>query len=128
VNQIVSQLLCRVEVTRHCREEPSRLVGQAEQERHQHVALDGKTLRATLSHEAADQAAMHRMALYETQAGLVLKEQVTGEKQNALSIVSQFLTEVWVKGRIITVDTLHTHVDFCLKACCSPPAWLSADF
>jgi predicted transposase YbfD/YdcC len=115
VNLLMSQLLCRVEATQRCGEEPSRLVGQQEQEQHRHVALDGKTLRGTLGHQAADQAAIHQVALYETQTGLVLKEQVTGEKQNELSIVSQFLTEVWVKGRIITADALHTQVNFCLS-------------
>jgi predicted transposase YbfD/YdcC len=114
VNQIMSQWLCRVEATQRCGEEPSRLAGQPEQEQHRHVALDGKTLRGTLSHEAADQAAMHQVALYETHSGLVLKEAVTGEKQNELSIVSPFLTEMWVKGRIITADALHTQVDLCL--------------
>ena len=115
VNRLLSQLLCRLEATKRCGEEPSCLAGQQEQEQHRHLALDGKTLRGTLSHEAADQVAMHQIALYETQTGLVLKEQVTGEKQNELSLVSQVLTELWVKGRIITADALHTQVDFCLN-------------
>jgi hypothetical protein len=72
------------------------------------VALDGKTLRGTLGHEAADQRKMHQLALYETQTGLVLKEQVVGDKENELSIVSQFLSPVWVKERIISADALHT--------------------
>lgn len=44
---------------------------------------------------------------------MLLKEQVTGEKQNELSIVSQFLTPLWVKGRIISADALHTQRLFC---------------
>ncbi len=55
------------------------------------------------------------MALYETQTGVILKEQVTGEKQNELSIVSQFLTPLLVKGRIISADALHTQHAFCLS-------------
>jgi hypothetical protein len=86
---------------KRCGDEPSRLLGQAEREEHVHVALDGKTLRGTLGQEAADQRKMHQVALYETGTGLVLKEQVVGEKENELSIVSQFLSPVWVKGRII---------------------------
>ena len=80
-----------------------------------HVALDGKTLRGTLGHEAADQRKMHQVALYETQTGLVLKEQVVGDKENELSIVSQFLTPVWVKGRVISADALHTQHTFCAE-------------
>jgi predicted transposase YbfD/YdcC len=100
---------------KRCGDEPSRLVGQAEREEHVHVALDGKTLRGTLGHEAADQRKMHQLALYETQTGLVLKEQVVGDKENELSIVSQFLTPLWVKGRIISADALHTQLTFCTE-------------
>jgi predicted transposase YbfD/YdcC len=114
VNEVLMQALTRVAATQRCGDEPSRLAGQAQGEQHVHVALDGKTLRGTLSHEALDQKKMHQLALYETQTGLILKEQVTGEKQNELSIVSQFLTPLLVKGRIISADALHTQHAFCL--------------
>jgi len=58
---------------------------------------------------------MHQLALYETQTGVILKEQITAEKQNELSIVAQFLTPVLVKGRIISADALHTQCAFCLQ-------------
>jgi predicted transposase YbfD/YdcC len=115
VTQILSQVLIRVEATKRCAEEASRLRGQAEQEEHRHVALDGKTLRGTLGHAAPDQQKMHQLALYETQTGVLLKEQVTGEKQNELSIVSQFFTPYLVKGRILSADALHTQHAFCLR-------------
>ncbi len=115
VNEVVTQLLTRARASKRCGDEPSRLVGQAEQQEHVHVALDGKTLRATLGHEAADQRKMHQVALYETQTGLVLKEQVVGDKENELSIVSQFLTPLWVKGRVISADALHTQHPFCTE-------------
>jgi len=85
VNEVVTQLLTRVGAMKRCGDEPSRLVGQAEREQHVQVALDGKTLRGTLSHEAADQRKMHQLALYETGTGLVLKEQVVGDKERAIS-------------------------------------------
>jgi predicted transposase YbfD/YdcC len=115
VNEVLTQVLTRARAVKRCGDEPSRLVGQAEREEHVHGALDGKTLRGTLSHEAADQRKMHQLALYETRTGLVLKEQVVGDKQNELSIVSQFLTPVWVKGRIISADALHTQHTFCTE-------------
>jgi len=111
VNQVLTQALTRVRATQRCGDEPSRLAGQGPGE--QHAALDGKTLRGTLGHEALDQRKMPQLALYDTQAGLILKEQVTGEKQNELSIVSEFLTPVLVKGRIIAADALHTQHAFC---------------
>ncbi len=115
MNQVLHDLLTRAAASKRCEDEPSRLIGQAEQEQHRHVALDGKTLRGTLSHKAADQVSMHQVTLYETQTGRVLKEEVVGEKENELSVVSRLLTEIWVKGRIITADALHTQVDFCLS-------------
>jgi predicted transposase YbfD/YdcC len=64
---------------------------------------------------AADQQKMHQLALYEVQTGVLLKEQVTGEKQNELSIVSEFLTPCLVKGRFLTADALHTQHVFCFS-------------
>ena len=113
MNEVVTQLVTRVGAMKRCGDEPSLLVGQAEREEQVHVALDGKTLRGTLSHEAADQRKMHQVALYEMGTGLVLKEQVVGEKENELSMVSQFLSPVWVKGRIISADARPTQLTFC---------------
>jgi predicted transposase YbfD/YdcC len=115
VTQVMNDLLTRVGATKRCGDEPSRLVEQREQQEHVHVALDGKTLRGTLGHAAPDQVKMHQLTLYETQTGVILKEQVTGEKQNELSIVSAFLTPVLVKGRIISADALHTQHPFCFR-------------
>ena len=56
---------------------------------------------------------MHQVGLYETRTGVLLKEQIVGEKQNELSIVSEFLTPLWVKGRILSADALHTQKTFC---------------
>jgi hypothetical protein len=56
---------------------------------------------------------MHQLALSEVQAGVVLKEQATGEKQNELSIVSEFLTPRLVQERILSAGALHTQHAFC---------------
>jgi predicted transposase YbfD/YdcC len=114
VRQVMNDLLTRVGAISRCGEEPTLEDKAAEREQHVHVALDGKTLRGTLGHEAADQPKMHQLALYEAQTGVILKEQVTSEKQNELSIVSQFLTPLLVSGRIISADALHTQHAFCL--------------
>jgi predicted transposase YbfD/YdcC len=113
VNQVLAQFVTRVAATRRCGEEPSRLRGQEAAEAHVHLALDGKTLRGTLGHSAADQQPIHQVGLYETQTGVLLKEQIVGEKQNELRIVSEFLTPLWVKGRILSADALQTQKTFC---------------
>src|ERR1700687_435797 len=115
VTQVLHDMLIRVAAMRRGGEHPSYPGSQAEGEQQAHVALDGKTLRGTLGHTAADQQKMHQLTLYDTQTGVLLKEQVTGEKQNELSIVSAFLTPVLVKGRIISADALHTQHAFCFS-------------
>lgn len=115
VNQVLTQRLLRIRAMECCGEEPSRLVGPSQHAELTNLALDGKTLWGTLGHVAADQKKMHQLGLYETQTGMLLKEQVTGEKQNELSIVSEFLTPVLVKGRIISADALHTQCAFCFR-------------
>src|SRR5438874_1875209 len=113
VRQVMNDLLTRVGALKRGADNASREDKAAEREKHVHVALDGKTLRGTLGHTASDQQKMHQVALYETQTGVLLKEQVTGEKQNELSIVAQFLTPLLVQGRIISADALHTQCAFC---------------
>lgn len=112
VRAVLNDLLTRVRASQRAQAQARGKAAEepAEQE---HLALDGKTLRGTLGHRAADQQQMHQLALYETQTGILLKEEVTGEKQNELSIVSHFLTPVLVQGRIISADALHTQQRFC---------------
>jgi hypothetical protein len=116
VSQVINDLLTHVGAEKRGGEDKDPVVeaGPPRQEQ-AHLALDGKTLRGTLGHGAADQKKMHQLALYETQTGVILKEQVTAEKQNELSIVSQFLTPVLIKGRIISADALHTQCAFCFQ-------------
>lgn len=79
-----------------------------------HVALDGKTLRGTQGHLAADQEKMHQVSLYETHTGIVLKEHIVGDKENELSRIEEFLAPQCITGRIVTADSLHTQKAFCL--------------
>ncbi len=115
VRQVLGDLLTRVGAMRREGEQVCAGAGAVEQEVQTHVALDGKTRRGTLGHRAADQQQMHQLTLYDTQTGVLLKEQVTGEKQNELSIVSQFLTPALVKGRIISAHARPTQQAFCFS-------------
>jgi len=113
LNEVLAQWLVRQRAEKRCGEEPSRLVGQPEARMHEHVALDGKTLRGTQGHQAEDQRKMHQVGLYETRTGILLKEHIVGDKENELSRVSEFLTPQWVKGRILSADALHTQQKLC---------------
>src|SRR5690242_18852679 len=81
----------------------------------EHVAVDGKTLRGTQHHLPEDQRKMHQVNLYETQTGIVLKEQIVGDKENELSRIQEVLTPQLLKGRIVSADALHTQQAFCLS-------------
>jgi hypothetical protein len=121
VTQVVASLFTRLEATRRCGTEPSRLLTQPEaQEQHVHVALDGKTLRGTLSHAAPDQRSQHLMALYETQTGVVLAQQAVPDKANEITLEATLLTPTQVQGRIVTADAMHTETDVLL---CHQPLW-----
>lgn len=113
LNEVLSHWLIRQAAQQRCADEPSRLVGQAEREEHVHLALDGKTLRGTQGHLPEDQRSMHQVGLYETCTGVLLKEQIVGDKENEQSRVSDFLTPLWIKGRTISADALHTQHTFC---------------
>jgi hypothetical protein len=101
VNEVLMALLTRARA--HQREE-------GEQQR---VALDGKILRGTQKHLVEDQKKMHQVTLYETRTGIILKEQVVGDKESEQSRVAEFFTPLLVKGRVVSADVLHTHASVC---------------
>ena len=101
VNQVLMDLLTRVRAQKR---------PQGEQ---RHVVLDGKTLRGTQHHLAADQAKMHHVNCYEAKTGIVLKQHMVAEKEGELTRVKDFLTPVLLQGRIISADALYAHTSFC---------------
>lgn len=112
LNEVLMALLTRLRAA-------SRTPGEQE-----HVALDGKTLRGTQKHEAPDQQKMHQVCLYETRTGIVLKEQVVKEKESEQTRVEEFLQPLYVKGRIVSADALHTHAKTCADITASGGAYL----
>lgn len=115
VTAVIAQVLTRLEATRRCGQEPSRLLGQAQaRAHHEQVILDGKTLRGTLGHRAADEPSVHLVALYEAQTGVVLAQQAVPDKSNEISLEPVLLTSTAVQGRIVTADAMHTQ-----RTCCA---------
>ena len=120
----LSDWLIRLDATRRCGAEPSRLLIQAEaRERHVHVVLDGKTLRGTLGHAASDQQSAHLVTLYEAQTGVVLAQQAVPDKSNEITLEATLLTPAHVHGRIVTADAMHTQ-----KACCTQITRFGGDY
>lgn len=56
---------------------------------------------------------MHHVCLYETGTDVVLKEQVVRDKESEQTRVEEFLTPLFVKGRIVSADALYTHTNVC---------------
>lgn len=115
VRAVLSDVLIRATAQKRCGDEPSRLVGQPQAQKHAHVALDGKTVRGTLHHLAADQPRVHQLSLYEAQTGIVLAEVVMQEKENEISCAKPLLCPLWLKGRIISADAMQTYTGFCAE-------------
>ena len=105
MTRMMAEWLTRLSATRSSGAEPSRLLTQPEaREQHVQGALDGKTLRGTLEHAAADQRSWHLVTLYETQTGIVLAEPPVPDKSHEITLEATLLTPSQVQGRIVTAD------------------------
>ncbi len=115
VTQVIQQCLTQAESSRQCGTEPSRLLGQAGHEQKAHLALDGKTMRGTLSHSqaATTQPSVHLLSLYEVSTGIVLAQRAVQTKENEISAVPHLLLPVLIKGRIWSADAMHTQKKMC---------------
>ncbi len=111
VMSLLAAFFTRWESQRRCADEPSRLLLQAGRQDKAHIAIDGKTIRATTSTEET----VHLLSFYEVHTGLVLTHCQVREKQNEISALKPLLTPALVTGRILTVDALHTQREFCRR-------------
>lgn len=112
---IVAAAFTRAESESRCQDEPSRLLtGQGRQAK-EHVAVDGKTLRGTLGHDASHQPSVHLLSFYEVATGVVLAQREVRTKENEISAVKEMLIPTLVKGRLLTADAMHTQRFFCQK-------------
>jgi len=110
---IISAALTRLETTRRCAAEPSRLLTQEGRGSSEPLAFDGKALRGTNGHEAAHQPPVHLCAFDEVATGNVVAQREGSKKENEISAVKEMLTPELVKGRVISADAMHTQRFFC---------------
>jgi predicted transposase YbfD/YdcC len=113
VTRVMQECLTRAEARRGCEEEPSRLATQAGHDHRAHIAMDGKTMRGTLSHEAATQPSVHLLSLYEVKTGTVLAQRAVATKENEISAAPLLVTPELIKGRIYSADAMHTQKNWC---------------
>jgi len=119
VTQVMQQCLTRAETSRRCGEEPSRLATQQGAEQRAHIAMDGKTMRGTLGHEAPKQEAVHLLSLYEVATGAVLAQRAVRTKENEISAAPELVTPELLKGRIYSADAMHPQKNWCRQVTCA---------
>lgn len=111
LNDLLAAFFTRWEAQQRCEDEPSRLQTRSGYREHTQVAIDGKAVRAT-SQEAQP---VHQLSAYDVAPGVVLFQVNVGEKQNEISALKPLLTPALVKGRIFTLDAMHTQTELCAK-------------
>ena len=109
VDELLRDFFIRWEASLRCGTEPSRLKTAAHGRSHQHLALDGKMLRATTGQTHPT----HLLSCYDVTTGTVLWQCNVGEKQNEISALKPLLTPELVKGRILSLDAMHTQRELC---------------
>jgi len=109
LDAILSACFVKWEAQSRCGNEPSRLQTPQGQADHAHLAIDGKTLRATGSQPHP----LHQLSCYEVATGIVLWHRDIQEKQNEISALKPLLAASLIKGHILTLDAMHTQCALC---------------
>ncbi len=109
LDAILSAFFIRWEAQSRCGSEPSRLQTSLVQLDHVHLAIDGKSLRAT----SKEIHPVHQLSCYDVTTGTVLWHCNVQEKQNEISALKPRLSPSLVKGRIVTLDAMHTQRELC---------------
>ena len=97
------------EARQRCGSQPSRLQTAQGHRDHAQLAIDGKIVCAT-SKQAQP---VHLLSCYDVTTGTILWQCTVGEKQNEISALKPLLTPTLVKGRILTLDAMHTQREMC---------------
>lgn len=111
LDELLKAFFVRWEAEQRCGAEPSRLHTPQGQADHAHLAIDGKTLRATSSQPHP----VHQLSCYEVATGIVLWHCNVEEKENEISALKPWLTPHLIKGRIFSLDAMHTQRALCAQ-------------
>ncbi len=109
LNEYLATFFLRWEAQQRCGDEPSRLQTTRGYLDHTQVAIDGKTVRAT----SKEPQPVHQLSAYDVTTGTILFQVNVSEKQNEISALKPLLTPTLLKGRIFTLDAMHTQTQMC---------------
>jgi predicted transposase YbfD/YdcC len=111
LNEALAAFFTRWEAQQRCENEPSRLGTESGYREHAQIAIDGKAVRAT----SKENQPVHQLSAYDVTTGVVLFQVNVQEKQNEISALKPLLTPSFIKGRIFTLDAMHTQTEMCTK-------------
>jgi predicted transposase YbfD/YdcC len=111
LDELLAAFFIRWEAQSRCGSEPSRLQSSQGHLEHAHLASDGKTLRATTK----EAHPVHQLSCYDVTTGIVLWHCNVQEKQHEISALKPLLPPSLVKGRIVTLDAMHTQRELCAR-------------
>ena len=99
IAQAIAQVLIKARAAEEGGAEPGRVpTGAQAEEKLLHTAMDGKTLRGTLGHAKEEQPAVHLLALYECESGIVLAQAALKRKRTRSLRRSPSYTPCWSKA------------------------------
>lgn len=78
------------------------------------VAIDGKTLRGS-KHDADGKGALHLVAAFAHQAGLILAQRAVDGKSNEITAIPELLDMLELEGAIVTIDAMGTQKHIAAK-------------
>lgn len=78
------------------------------------VAIDGKTVRGS-KQDALGKGALHLVAAWAHEAGLVLAQRAVDGKSNEITAIPELLDMLALKGAIVTIDAMGTQKDIAGK-------------
>jgi predicted transposase YbfD/YdcC len=117
--EILAGVIEKARGVEKCGDEPSRLVRQKEDENKiNHLAADGKTLRGTLDHAKEVMPSVHILYLYDCSTGITTQHYVYKNDESEISAAKEVLKTGLIKGSVVTTDALYTFKQWC--------AWMHA--
>ena len=77
------------------------------------VAIDGKTMRGTIPKGLSQ--GVHLLTAYLAEEGIVLKQVEVLGQENEISAAPELLTSLYLKGKVVIADAMHTQRTFCME-------------
>jgi hypothetical protein len=111
LDDLLAAFFVRWEAQSRCGEEPSRLLTPDGSADHAQLAIDGKALRAT----SLQAHPVHQLSCYDAATGSVLWHANVQDKQHEISALKPLLCPAVVKGRILSLDAMHTQRALCAQ-------------